>query len=262
MDSRFAKMAAYPQYTCCTGLSGPDGFVQGSPTSEPGRAADETQFTHILTRNLAVMETEVTRSMWNALKALQPNLINDPTDSSYGSGPDNPVQHVYWGYAAIFANLLSIQNGLVPCYYTDNTKNIVVGRDTTTAFPCYCDFNANGYRLPTEGEWEYFTRAGTTTPLSIAEKKSWNRTQPPDYFPAPNPWHLKHIYGNVWEWCWDRYGTYPTGTVTDYRGADTGNELIYRGGAFDVPTDGCRSARREKYYSRDQKIGFRLVRTL
>lgn len=242
--------------------TGPEGFVQGSPTTEPGRKADETQFTHILTRNIAVMETEVTRTMWNALRSVQTGLVTDPTYTKYGNGANNPVQHVYWGYAVIFANLLSIQNGLVPCYYTDSAKNVVIGRDTSTAIPIYCDFSANGYRLPTEGEWEYIARAGTITPLSIEGKTIWNQTQPVEYMPAINPWNFKHIYGNVYEWCWDQYGEYPTGTVTDYQWAASGSDRVYRGGGFDTATVNCRSANREHYFSRDQHIGFRLVRTL
>lgn len=266
--------------------TGPEGFLQGSPASEPGRKADETQFTHILARNIAVMETEVTRTMWSALQSVQPRIGNDPTDTSYGSGATNPVQQVYWGYAVIFANLLSIQNGLVPCYYTDSAKNVVIGRDTNSLSSIYCDFTANGYRLPTEGEWEYFARAGTAIPFSIDEpdynagnSTACNVTLHPELAKVaiycgtrsntrnvgsklPNPWNLKDIHGNVSEWCWDTYGEYPAGTVTDYQGTAPGNDRVHRGGGFQSKPVGCRSANREHYYSRDQHIGFRLVRTL
>jgi formylglycine-generating enzyme required for sulfatase activity len=263
--------------------TGPEGFLQGSPTSEPGRKTDETQFTHILTRNIAVMETEVTRTMWNALRSVQTGLVPDPTHTNYSTGLSHPVQHVYFGYAVIFANLLSIQNGLVPCYYTDSAKNVVIGRDTSSLSHIYCDFSANGYRLPTEGEWEYFARAGTAIPFSIDEpnyndsncntcgvhsqlskvaiycRTSSTRNAGQK---LPNPWNLKDVHGNVSEWCWDTYGEYPAGTVTDYQGPDPGSDRVHRGGGFNGRPVNLRSANRVHYNSRDRRIGFRLVRTL
>lgn len=265
--------------------TGPEGFVQGSPTSEPGRKVDETQFTHILTRNIAVTETEVSRTMWSALQSVQPGIGSDPSKLHYTfnrMNARNPVRNISWCKALIFANFLSIENGLVPCYYSDSTKNIVIGRDTSSCGTIYCDFSANGYRLPTEGEWEYFTRAGTTTPFSIDE---------PDYNDSncsacgyhsqllravvyctkyigyvgeklPNPWNIKDAHGDVYEWCWDGYGEYPTGTVTDYQGPDPGNDRVHRGGGFDSGPVNCRSANREHYTGGYYYIGFRLVRTL
>ncbi len=271
--------------------TGPGGFLQGSPPSEPCRTDEETQFTHILTRNIAVMETEVTIGMWKALKAVQPGIGSDPTNTqySYGGGDErNPVQSVTWCKLCIFANFLSIQNGLVPCYYTDSTKNVVIGKDTSSCTPIYCDFSANGYRLPTEGEWEHFTRAGTTTVFFIDEP-NYNSTNCYDgasgahpqlekvarywasttYYAGDsrlgNPWNLKDVLGNVAEWCWDWYGEYPSGTVTDFQGADSGTYRVVRGGGFDKwAASDLRSARRynpwkiSMYYT----IGFRLVRTL
>ena len=100
-------------------MTGPSGFVQGSTTDEPCRSTAETQFTHVLTRDLAVMETEITRQMWADLKAVQPTLPIDPTNTSYGSGMTNPVQNPTWYETVLFANLLSVRNGLTRCYYKD-----------------------------------------------------------------------------------------------------------------------------------------------
>ncbi len=144
-------------------------FTQGSPADEPCRQSDETQFSHTLTRNLAVMETEVTRQMWADLLAAQPTLPADPTDTTYGAGMSNPVQNNTWYEAVLFANLLSFQQGLTRCYYTDAGFTTPIDATNYTAGNYHCDFAATGYRLLTEGEWEYCCRAGTTTPFWIAE---------------------------------------------------------------------------------------------
>lgn len=266
--------------------TGPEGFLQGSPTSEPGRYAHEAQFTHILTRNIAVMETEVTRQMWADLKAVQPSLCGDPTLASHSQGMDNPVLNITSNKMYLFANLLSIKNGLVPCYYTDSTKTVLIDSSNfATDNVIFCDFSANGYRLPTEGEWEYFARAGTTTPFSIDEPnyntanyKSCDtsvlsqlakvarycatKTSSTGKNGLPNPWNLKDIHGNAAETCWDGFGEYPTGTVTDYQVPGNWKSLVHRGGGFNFEPFQCRSAYRYTNPSNSYSIGFRLVRTL
>ena len=126
----------------------------------------------------------------------------------------------------------------------------ITASNYTTTSAIYCDFSANGYRLPTEGEWEYFTRAGTKTAFSIDEPNydgstcasctvddlpslqtvAWfcgnsfglEYTNPVGWL-DPNPWNLKDVHGNVLEMCWDFYdANYPTGTVADYHGPATG----------------------------------------
>ncbi len=153
----------------------------------------------------------------------------------------------------------------------------------------YCDFNANGYRLPTEGEWEYFCRAGTTGPFSCNEPNYTSGTcgSPScvsGEFPVleayavfcandpgrsesvgskqSNPWNLRDVHGNVWEWCWDRYAGYPTGSITDYTGFATGSYRVTRGGSWSNIAGYCRSAHRSNNRHDDQNVdlGFRLVR--
>lgn len=264
--------------------TGPGGFLQGSPPSEPGHKNDETQFTHILTRNIAVMETEVTRQMWADLKAVQPTLGSDPS-SSRCPGMNYPATYMTWYKAVLFANLLSVENGFTRCYYTDSTKSVPIDAGNYTG-TVYCDFSADGYRLPLEGEWEYFTRAGTTTTFSIDEP-NYNSTtmvtKEESVLPElakvakfgggdvaspvgerlPNPWGIKGVHGNVCEWCWGLYAPNPSGTVTDYTGNTTGYERMYRGGAYRHEAFYCRSASR--YGSQNgvsHYIGIRLVRTL
>jgi len=148
----------------------PGTFTQGSPESEPCRVYTEDPiFIHTLTRKIAVMETEITRQMWADLKVGQPDLPDDPTLEAYGEGMDHPVQGVTWYECILFANLLSLQSGLTRCYYTDETMTEPIDESNYEEDDVYCNFNADGYRLPFEGEWEYFCRAGTTGTFVVDE---------------------------------------------------------------------------------------------
>jgi len=271
-------------------------FTQGSPGDEPCRGTDEAQFSHTLIRNLAVMETEVTRQMWADLRAAQPTLQLDPTVETFGSGPDNPVQSMNWYEGLLFANLLSAERGLTRCYYTDAAFTVPIDATNYITGPFHCNWNADGYRLPTEGEWERFCRGGTATPFWIVEPDfsadncnsvvttpgTWplletavwfcaniydpagNTTSKPIANKAANPWGMFDTHGNVNEWCWDWYDSYPTGSATNYAGASSGSHRVIRGGCWSDTTRYCRSACRQPFMpgSRHHANGFRLVRTL
>jgi len=261
-------------------------FVQGSPPTLACRGIDETQFTHTLTQNLAVMETEVTQQMWGDLRAVQPSLPEDP---SRFNGPGNPVEDMTWYEAVLFANLLSLENGFTRCYYVDAdlTQPVTSGNFETDGI--YVKWDADGYRLPTEGEWEYFARAGTKGPFSIVEPSytpgncdscspsemtnlqsvawycvnSGKKTHPVGEKMA-NPWGLKDLHGNVGEFCWDVKGIYPVGSLTDYRGAPSGTHRVVRGGSYISDPRFLRSAIRG---SRPADLGsfyfgFRLLRSV
>ncbi len=267
--------------------TGSKGFFQGSPLSESCRQSNEARFTHILSRDLAVMETEVTRRMWSNLRAAQPTLPADPSYRGWGAEMTRPVQQVTCQESVLFANLLSLQQGLTRCYYTNSTRAVPISPSNykKTANP-YCDFSASGYRLPTEGEWEWFCRAKSKTPFSVPEPQygsgncacgnlpafdgvAWycatsrNHTHPAGEKIA-NPWNLKDVHGNVYEWCWDWAESYPSGTVTDYAGPGSGSYRAARGGSWHEDSRYCRSAAR---YSgapgeRWSGYGFRLCRSI
>jgi len=267
-------------------------FRQGRGPEDPCDNFVDTPFTQTLTKNLVVMQTEVTRRMWADLQAVQSSLPEDPTNTLYGSGMDNPVQNVTRYEAILFANLLSEEQKLTHCYYTDAEFTTPLDATNYVADTVYCDWSADGYRLPTEGEWEYFCRAGTTTPFSVMEPNfttcddycsagslpalesvAWycanqfdpagKNTTKPVGLKGENQWGLQDVHGNVWEWCWDSYDTYPTGPVTDYRG---GSDFfrVTRGGGWHLYARFCRSEIRgcNAPGDRNDDLGFRLCRAV
>ncbi len=192
------------------------------------------------------------------------NLTGRNTSKSKGS--NKPVEQLSWLAAAKYCNMRSLREGLEPCYQLE---------------PVQCNFEANGYRLPTEAEWEYACRAGTSTayfygidPAKLS-RYAWfgdnsNNTTHPVGMKAPNPWGLFDMYGNVWEWCNDYYSEnyYQQSPNENPTGPNEGEECVLRGGGFNSTDDYCRSSTR---YSEPpgladtcfgyEAYGFRCVRT-
>jgi formylglycine-generating enzyme required for sulfatase activity len=157
-------------------------------------------------------------------------------------GARNPVEQMRWSDAVRYCNARSKSEGLEPCYDLQTWE---------------CNFQANGYRLPTEAEWEYACRAGTTTayffgndPSKLTnhawfEKNSGGKPQPVGQKP-PNVWGLYDMHGNVWEWCNDFYQVdyYQQSPKEDPRGPKAGDTKVVRGGAWKFSAESCRSAYR------------------
>jgi formylglycine-generating enzyme required for sulfatase activity len=153
--------------------------------------------------------------------------------------PKNPVEQVTWSAAVKFCNARSTQEGLTPCYNLETWE---------------CNFGVNGYRLPTEAEWEYACRAGTTTRFYSGDRPEELRSYAwfegnsdskshPVGQRKPNPWGLYDMAGNVWEWCNDFYGVkyYRTSPVDNPRGPLQGEKRLLRGGAWSSSADNCAS---------------------
>jgi formylglycine-generating enzyme required for sulfatase activity len=265
-------------------------FLQGARAKDVCRDSLESpQFQHTLSKGLLVMETEVTRQAWSRLKEVRQTLPADPSKIANGEGMLHPVQQVSWYLAVLFANMLSAQEGLQPAYYKNASFTQLLDLSNYQSETVYCNWEAKGYRLPTEGEWEYFARAETVWPFSLNEPAydpdtcwdctggklinleaiAWFCTNSGDVshpvgLKTANPWGLKDIHGNVDEWCWDWHWTYYTADPKiDDRGHATGYEHIIRGGSYHSQPRYMRSSYRS--YTRPPSMassstGFRLVR--
>ncbi len=158
--------------------------------------------------------------------------------------PSNPVEQVTWSAAARFCNARSVLEGLTPCYDTNSWE---------------CNFSATGYRLPTEAEWEYACRAGSTTRYSFGDGPEALRTfawfdgnsqamPHPVGQRKPNAWGLYDMQGNVWEWCNDFYGAkyFRSSSTDNPRGPQEGEKRVLRGGAWSSSADACTSWARNR----------------
>jgi formylglycine-generating enzyme required for sulfatase activity len=183
------------------------------------------------------------------------------TNKSNFKGHNLPVEYVTWFEAIAYCNARSKQEGLSPAY-TINGENVTWNN------------SADGYRLPTEAEWEYACRAGTTTAYntgaSISDGTCWYKdnsgatTHPVGQKPA-NAWGLYDMHGNVNEWCWDWFGDYESSVQTDPTGASSGPGRVVRGGGWNNSVAILRSAQRDNYRlpgTRYNNVGFRLCRPL
>jgi uncharacterized protein (TIGR02996 family) len=203
----------------------PGSFLMGSPANEEDRSDDETQHRVTLTRGFYLGIHPVSQAQWQTVMG---------SNLSHFQGADRPVERVSWDDCQDFCARFGQATG-------------------------------KRYRLPSEAEWEYACRAGSSTPFSFGETISTEqanydgnytygqgpegvyrkKTTPVGSF-APNAWGLFDMHGNVLEWCHDWYGPYPPGDIKDPKGGNSGDARVLRGGSWnDIPVR-CRSAVRHR----------------
>jgi formylglycine-generating enzyme required for sulfatase activity len=249
-------------------------FTMGSPSTEVDRDGDETQHQVTISKPFYIGKYEVTQKEWVEVMGSNP---------SYFKGDNLPVENVTWYDAIEYCNKRSEKERLTPAYTIDKTRSD--GNNTNgygdVKWVVTWDRNANGYRLPTEAEWEFACRAGTSTPFYTGSNITTNHANYNGNYPynnnakgvyqgktwevgsgTPNPWGLYDMSGNVYEWCWDWHGTYSSGTQTDPSGAAGGSYRVVRGGSWFNDAQVVRSAHRGIITpsGRDSFLGFRLVR--
>src|SRR5207244_10067049 len=226
------------------------------PAGSFGMGEDE-KFGHMVTVDSFLMDKyEVTQAEFDKYQLPNP---------SHFKGPKLPVEQVTWAQAAIYCNARSKAEGLTPCYNEDTAA---------------CNFEAEGYRLPTEAEWEYACRAGPATDYSFGNDgrklgdHAWfadnagNKTHPVGQ-QKPNAWGLFDMHGNVAEWCNDIYDKnyYRSSPAENPHGPADGKEYVLRGGSWKSAADALKSSYRlaespgfsDACLARDA-IGFRCVR--
>jgi formylglycine-generating enzyme required for sulfatase activity len=229
-------------------------FAMGSNHGE----ADEKPVHKVWVDSFLIDKCEVTQEQFSRLMGKDP---------SHFKGAGSPVERVPWGDAAWYCNHRSRAEGLQPCY------------DEETGA---CDFRANGYRLPTEAEWEYACRAGGAADFHFGDSKNqlascgWYRGNSgqkthPVGRKKPNRWGIHDMHGNVMEWCNDVYDAdyYQTSPGRSAHGPPDSPtaKFVVRGGAWNAGASACRAARRaaefpsqpDGCFARDD-IGFRCVR--
>jgi formylglycine-generating enzyme required for sulfatase activity len=162
---------------------------------------------------------------------------------------------------------------LAPVYHTSNTLTTVYRTGQLDLSADAVKWTANGYRLPTEAEWEFAARGGTKSQgysysgRNIIDTVAWysgnsGRITHPVSKKGANELGLSDMSGNIWEWCWDVYGSYSASAQTDPKGPTSGSYRVLRGGSFNLNDYDCRVANRSMsiFFARGDFIGFRCVR--
>ncbi|MCL2719954.1 MAG: SUMF1/EgtB/PvdO family nonheme iron enzyme [Treponema sp.] len=224
-------------------------FLMGSRMSEWGRQSNEGIQRQVTISSFYINKYLVTQKEYQEIMGENPSVFK---------GDNLPVERVSWFQAIEYCNKKSLKEGLTPVYTINGSQ-------------VSWDRNANGYRLPTEAEWEYACRAGTTTPYNLGSfindiawyaDNSGRKTNPVGLKQA-NAWGLFDMHGNVAEWCWDWFADYTT-VVIDPSGPASGQNRVHRGRSWNDTAESLRSANRGYAHPQNTSsfTGFRIVRNV
>ncbi len=259
-------------------------FTMGNCMSSSEGYSDELPLHTVYVSAFYMDKYPVTKSLWDTVKAWNGGNGYGYDYAGSAKASTHPVQTIDWYDCVKWCNARSQKEGLTPAYYTDSGLTVVY---KTGQVAPYVKWTANGYRLPTEAEWEKAARGGASghrfpwsnvdtithtqanyySSSSYAYDTSPTRgyhptfndgvhpyTSPVGYF-AANAYGLYDMVGNVWQWCWDWYGSYSSGSQTDPRGPASGSYRVDRGGGWADYAIHCRTADRDDYYDGDDPSG-------
>ena len=215
--------------------------------------SDEKPVHEVTVSSFYIGKYEVIQKEWREVMGTNP---------SYFKGDNLPVEQISWFQAVEYCNKLSIKEGLTP-FYSGSGNNIT------------CNWSANGYRLPTEAEWEYAARGGNKSKgykysgSNDVGSVAWYDSNPGSKTQAvgtkqANEIGIHDMSGNVWEWCWDWYDDYASASQNNPRGATNGSSKVLRGGGWNSLGNYCRVSNRygNNPGGSNSSVGFRVSRAI